>query len=279
LSRPLLADAHTHLDQFAEEEVPAVLERALQAGVGLVLCAGVTLASSARCVALAEAFPPVYAGVGVHPMELTGPLTERDLTALEGLARSSPRVVCISEVGLDFAPGMPDPAWQYPALREQVRLARALGLPVIFHSRTAEGQPEGHDETLRVLREERVWEVGGAFHYFQGDERLARAALDLGLLISVAKPLLRLPHLQETVKRLPLDALVLETDAYPQYFKRQRIRWTEPKDVRLVAEKVAELKGLTVEEVAEATTRNLLRLLRGRAQPTAPGGGQEGAVR
>lgn len=262
-----LADAHTHLDRFPEEELPPILERARRAGVGLILTAGVDLASSARCVDLAERFPLLYAGVGIHPMELRAPLASQDLLALEGLARSSPRVVCIGEVGLDFAPGMPDPAWQYPALREQVRLARALGLPVVFHSRTPEDWPEGHGETLRVLREERVWEVGGVFHYFQGDERLARAALDLGLLLSLAKPLLRLPALQETVRRLPLDALVLETDAYPQFFKRHRTRWTEPRDVRRVAEKVAELKGVPVEEVAAVTTRNLLRLLRGRARP------------
>ncbi|MBI4312669.1 MAG: TatD family hydrolase [Chloroflexi bacterium] len=266
---PLLADAHTHLDQFAPEEAPAILQRARDAGVGLLIVAGVHEESSHKAIALAEAHEGVYAGVGIHPEEAKGPLTGDDYLRLKALAQSSPRVVCISEVGLDFAPNMPPIDVQEQVLRQEVRLARELGLPVIFHSREYPGRLSDHEEVLRVLSEEGVHEVGGAWHYFQWDEALAQKCFNLGLSVSISKTLLRLPALQDVVRYLPLERLLLETDSFPQPFKRHRSRWTEPKDVRLVAEKVAELKGVSVETVARATTDNLLRLLRGKvALPT-----------
>ncbi|MFN3974513.1 MAG: TatD family hydrolase [Dehalococcoidia bacterium] len=258
---PLLCDAHTHLDQFPQEEIPAILQRARQAGVGFIIAAGVTLESSRRCIGMAQAYPEVWAGVGIHPMELSAPLTETALAQLEALARSSPKVVVISEIGLDFSGSAPDLAWQYDAFRQQIRLARRLHLPIIFHSREPPGYPEAHREVLRLLREEHAWEVGGAMHYFQADLSIAQACLDLNFHISLAKPLLRLPHLEEVVRRLPITALVLETDAYPQPFKKRREQWTEPKDVLTVAQKIAHLKSVPIDEVAYATTQNLLRIL------------------
>ena len=102
-------------------------------------------------------------------------------------------------------------------------------------------------------------------HYFQAGEDVAKGCLEMGLAISVGKPLLRLPDLQEVIKGVPIESLVLETDAYPQPFKRNRARWTEPKDVRLVAEKVAGLQGVPMSDVTKITTPNLLRLLKGKA--------------
>ncbi len=265
----LLADAHTHLDQFADADVPGLLQRAQDAGVGVVLVAGVTEESSVRAVALAEAHEGVYAGVGIHPEEVKGPLDDEAYRRMKTLAQSSPKVVCISEVGLDFAPGMPPLALQEQALRREVRLARDLGLPVIFHSREYPGRLEDHQAILRLLKEERVEEVGGAWHYFQWSKEMALACFDLGLCVSLAKPLLRLPDLQAVVRELPLDRIVLETDSYPQLFKRNRARWTEPKDVRMVAERIAQLKGVSLEDVAAATTNNLRRVLKGRVQSPA----------
>ena len=99
-------------------------------------------------------------------------------------------------------------------------------------------------------------------HYFQADEATGREAIDLGFLISLARPLLRLPDLQEAAKALPLESMVLETDAAPQPFKKYRHNWTEPRHVKDVAQKLAELKGLPIEEVAEVTTGNLTRLVK-----------------
>jgi TatD DNase family protein len=251
----LLTDSHTHLDQFPPIEIPEVIGRAVEAGVGLIICAGTTLESSRACVEMTKRYPVIYAGVGLHPMDLKGPLDDATYREMAELASSNSKVVCVSEVGLDFLPTSPPREVQYQALRRQIGLARELKKPIIFHSR------ESHPEMLQVLREERAEETGGVMHYFQGDMETARQVLDLGFYISLAKPLLRLPELQEVARGLPIERIVLETDCYPQPFKRHRHSWTEPHHVRMVAEKLSEINGVGVEEVEKATTRNLLGLL------------------
>ena len=243
--------------------MPEILERAQDAGVDLVISAGVSEESSAKCIELAEQYAGVFAGVGFHPDQLKNEMDDTEYRRMRSLALSSSKVVCISEVGLDFLDGMPDIDIQRQVFRQAIRLARELNLPVIFHSRELPGRPSDHFETLRVLAEEKVWEVGGGMHYFQSGEDVAKQCLDMGLMLSIGKPLLRLPDLQNLIKKTPMESIVLETDAYPQTFKRNRARWTEPKDVTLVAEKVALLKGISVADVAEITTSNLLGLLRG----------------
>ncbi len=254
----ILADSHTHLDQYPAQEIPEILERAEGVQVGPIICAGTTLDSSRVCVGMAGEHAALYAGVGIHPMEVqtSMPGDERLLSDLEELARSSPKVICVSEIGLDYLPESPDVPSQHRMFREQIRLAKALGLPVIFHSR------DSHSDVFRVLREEGAGDVGGVMHYFQDDDNTAREAICGGFFVSLARPLLRLPHLQEVAKDLPLENIVLETDAAPQPFKKYRHNWTEPRHVRDVAQKLAELKGISVEEVAEATTRNLASLLK-----------------
>lgn len=251
-----LIDTHCHLDAYdTDDEVGDVLARARAVGVRLIVNAGTTVESSQRCVRLTKAFPELYAGVGIHPMDLTGPVDQGVFSQLLNCATSTDKVIAISEIGLDFLDNMPDRAMQYQAFREQVRLARELRLPIVFHSR------EAHDEVLRVLREERAYEVGGAMHYFQGDLETARAAIDLGFYISLAKPLLRLPHLQAVAADLPLDCIVLETDSAPQPFKAKRENWTEPRHLRDIAEKLAELRGIDVDEVRRTTTDNFTNML------------------
>ena len=251
----LFGDAHTHLDQYGPAEIPGILQRAGQAGIGFIVCAGTTLESTRACIRMTEEHAPFYAGVGIHPMEAHQPVDEAVYGELERLARDNPKVVCISEIGLDFMPTSPDHQVQDQVFRAQIRLARSLKLPIIFHSR------ESHPEVFRTLREEDAGAVGGVMHYFQGDEPTARAAIDCGFFISLARPLTRLPELQETAKAIPLANMVLETDAYPQPFKKYRHNWTEPRHVREVAQCLADLKGITLAEVAETTTRNLATLL------------------
>ena len=255
----MLTDCHVHLASYASAEAEGILQRAQEAGVGMIISAGTSLESSIRCIELASQFPSLFAGVGIHPMDVREPIGEDTYNQLKSLAQANEKVVVISEIGLDFMKGAPDRALQYQSFREQIRLARELRLPIVFHTR------EAHDETLRVLKEEQAYQVGAAMHYFQADEATAQKCLDLGFYISLAKPLLRLPHLQEVAAQLPLESIVLETDSYPQPFKRKRENWTEPYHVRMVAEKLAEIKGITLEEVEEATTKNLLSLLATRA--------------
>ena len=264
---PIYCDAHTHLDQyeqFAPDEIPAILERAQDAGVGRILLAGTTIESTARCIALADAHPMFYAGVGIHPMHARDPVGDAMYARLEALARDNPRVVCISEVGLDYLPESPDHGVQEQVFRAHIHLAKSLGLPIIFHSR------ESHPAVFRVLREENAGQVGGAMHYFQGDLATARAAIDGGFFISLARPLTRLPELREVARQIPLEHIVLETDAYPQPFKKYRHNWTEPRHLAEVAQCLATVKGVSVAEVAETTTANLSRLL-GLDIPAAPG--------
>ena len=251
----MLVDCHVHLGSFTNEEVSEVMERARAAGVGFVISAGTTERSSERAIELSRSLPSIFAGVGVHPMDIEARLDSEALDRLSALASSSEKVLVMSEIGLDFMEGAPDRAIQFEAFRGQIGIARELRLPIVFHSR------EAHSDVLRVLREERAYEVGGVMHYFQADERTAREAVDLGFYISLARPLLRLPHLQDVARGLSLEYIVLETDAAPQPFKPKRENWTEPRHTRAVAEKLAQLQGRTLDEVEEATTANVRQLL------------------
>ena len=188
-------------------------------------------------------------------MDISEPFTDDAYAQLRDMALSTEKVLVISEVGLDFMDGTPDRADQYHAFREQIRLARELKLPIVFHSRDA------HEESFRVLKEERAYEIGGIMHYFQGDAKTARKVIDLGFYISLARPLLRFSYLQDAAVEIPLANIVLETDAAPQPFKSKRENWTEPRHVAIVAQKLAELKDLPVSEIEEATTRNMRDVL------------------
>ena len=258
----MFIDLHTHIDQYEPDELPGMLERALEAEVGAVIASGVTVESTRACLELAGKFDGVFAGVGVHPSDLTGDLDQEALDQLRHMA-SDDRVVVMSEVGLDHQDHSPDRALQERAFRAQLAIAHEAKLPVVFHMRFAT------DDMLRVLRDERVSELGGAAHYFQGNRKEAEAVIDLGCYISLAKPLLRLPELQEVARELPLEWIVLETDCYPQPFKGKREKWTEPKDVPMVAAKLAELKGIDVSEIMETTTANALKMLGHRADRVA----------
>ena len=257
-----LVDGHTHIDQYAPAEMPGLLARAHQANVGLIIAAGTTVASCKQGVLLAENHPIVYAGIGLHPADLTGPLDDEIERELRDLA-AHPKVVEWSETGLDYMPNSPEQGLQQDAFRQQIRIARDLGLPLVTHSREAD------EDTLRILREEQAGEVGGAWHYFGGNLDLAERIIDLGFSISLAKPLLRVEPLQQVAARLPLDRLVIETDSFPQPFKKHRIRWTEPWQLPEVARKLAELQGVDAETVAEVTTANYLRMLGGRVAPAS----------
>ena len=256
LSHPLV-DGHTHVDQYDPAELPELLERGGRASVGLIIAAGTTLASCERVLLLADSHPIIRAGIGLHPPDLPGWVDDATVGRLREMAKH-PQVVEWSETGLDYMPN--SPAWdvQQDAFRKQIRLARELGLPLVTHSREAD------EDTVRILTEEGANEVGGAWHYFGGDLELATRAMELGFYISFAKPLLRLELLWQVAAQIPLERIVIETDSFPQPFKKYRERWTEPWHLPQVAAKLAELHGTDIETVAEVTTANYLRMLKGR---------------
>jgi len=243
-----LTDTHAHLDfpQF-DGDREEVIERALAAGVRRIINVGADLASSRRAVALAEAHPPIYAAVGVHPHDAKT-LTDEALAELLGLARH-PKVVAIGEIGLDFYRDLSPREAQRQAFERQLALARELGLPVIVHDRNA------HAEVMDVLRRRGL---RGVLHCFSGDPEMARQAIEMGFYISVAGPATfkNAKRLPEIVRQLPLERLLIETDCPYLAPHPHRGRRNEPAYVRLVAEAVADIKGLPLEEVARVTTAN-----------------------
>ena len=258
----MLVDIHTHVHDFPLEEIPLVLDRAKAASVGVVFIAGTSLESSERCITVSNTNECLFAGVGIHPMDVNSFVDEQTMDSLKELVISSQKVVAISEIGLDFSENAPPLPLQYQTFRETIRLAREVKLPIIFHSRELIGYPETHNEVLKILNQERGWEVGGAMHYFQGDEYTAHRCLDSGFLISLGKPLIRQPRLQELVQSLPMEGIVLETDSYPQTFKKNRENWTEPKDLSQIAEKLSETMQIEIGEIHARTSENLINIYR-----------------
>ena len=248
----MLIDIHTHIQQHDPSEVDGMLQRAADAGVSTVIAAGTTIEDSERAIAIAIRYSNVFAGVGIHPSDLPAPITEDDIAALERMA-SHERVTVMSEIGIDHMPNSPDHQWQEEAFAAQIDIAKRQNLPVVFHVREHLDDLTRFDargSALSILAEHDVGSLGGAAHYFQGDYDYARRVLDLGLKISFAKPLLRSAELQDVARHVPLDSVVLETDSYPQPFKKNRARWTEPKDVRVVAECLAELRGIELNDLS-----------------------------
>ncbi|HVC35038.1 MAG TPA: TatD family hydrolase [Chloroflexota bacterium] len=262
----ILADSHVHLHAYADDEIDGMLARARRAGVEIVVGIGVDLETSRRTIEIARHRPGVVAAVGIHPAHFSqesgvgrqesdagGQKTDvaAALSGLEVLARD-PAAGFIGEIGLALVEGTAGIEQQRAVFEDQLALARTLDLPVNLHIQGA------FDDAFAALRRAGVPAAGAVLHYFDGDESLARQALDLGLHLSVGKPVTHAGHerLGRAVRLIPLDRLILETDTYPLPGRR-----TEPADVRLVAEAVAALVSRRVEEVAEATTANLVRLL------------------
>jgi TatD DNase family protein len=249
-----LVDTHAHLDsgQF-RDDVDAVIVRANHAGVGTILTVGCDLPSSRASIELASCYPGIWASVGIHP-HAAATVDAKALAELKTLAAQD-KVVAIGEIGLDFYRDRAPRDLQRAAMRAQIRLARELGKPLIVHDRDA------HAEVLAILQEEGASEVGGVMHCFSGDPELARACAALGFFISFAGPL-TYPNsnLGKVAAALPIDVMLVETDCpylAPQPWRGKRC---EPAYVSAIAEALAAIKGLTLEDVARVTSLNAFRL-------------------
>ncbi len=261
-----LIDTHAHLD-FPEfqKDFNEVLVRAKEAGVEKIINPGVGIVESRKAVKLAESANSrvnsgvnLFAAVGIHPheasslFELRSPgstsLNEKVLAEFEELARSS-KVVAVGEIGLDFFRMQNSKEVQISALEQQLRFAEKLGKPVIIHSR------EANEDIFKILDQ---FKLRGVFHCFGGDWNFAQEVLERGFFIGltgiVSFP--KATNTHEVAKKAPLEKLLIETDApflAPQKFRGKRC---EPAFVAEVAEAIAELRGISVEEVAEKTTQN-----------------------
>ncbi len=256
----MLVDSHCHLDRLDLTKYDGKLEGALDAardqGITNFLNISITLENFPDVLAIAEQSDAICASVGLHPTETDGedPTVER----LIELAQH-PKVVAIGETGLDYYRCEGDMEWQKDRFRTHIRAARELKLPLIIHTRLA---PE---DTIRILKEEKASEVGGVFHCFTESWDMAKQGMDLGFYISISGIVTfkNAHNVQEVATKVPLDMMLVETDAPYLAPMPYRGKPNEPAYVRYTAEKVAELKKVRLEEVAQKTTNNYFSVFNG----------------
>ncbi|MBL8447279.1 MAG: TatD family hydrolase [Zoogloeaceae bacterium] len=250
----MLIDSHCHLDfPDLHSRQDAVLAHMSQAGVAGALCVGVDIERFPAVRDLADSSPRLWASVGVHPEHSEG--VEPDLGLLCQLA-DHPKVVAIGETGLDYHWHKDQPEWQRERFRVHIRAARACGKPLIVHTRDAAA------DTLRIMAEEGAGVAGGVMHCFTESIEVAAAALDQGFYISLSGIVTfrNAGQVKDVARFVPLDRLLVETDAPYLAPVPHRGKTNEPAYVIHVAEEIARLRGLPVEAVAEATTANFFRL-------------------
>lgn len=250
----MLIDTHCHLDfPDFDADRPAVMERATLAGVGLIINVASSLHASRQAVSLAKENASVYASVGIHPHDAKEFSPEAFLE-LQSLA-SSPKVVAIGEVGLDFYRNLSPADQQIDAFGRLIALALKKDLPLIVHSRLAQ------EETLRVLGEAPARLKGVVIHCFSGDVAYLKKCLDLGFFVSfTANITYKKAHaLREVVTYTPLERMFLETDAPFLSPEGKRGERNEPAHTTLVAQEVARIKGISYEAVCDQTTLNARR--------------------
>ncbi len=253
----MLIDSHAHLEmpEF-RRDLEQVIQRAEESDVGYIFTVGTEKKDWRRTLEITNSHPSIYAILGVHPhnaKEIDG----ETYPTLRELFRHE-KVKAYGEIGLDFFRNLSPRDVQLRRFREQIGLARELRFPIVVHDR------EAHQETLEILKSEKAEECGGIIHCFSGDYEMAKACLEMGFYISIPGSITfkNAERFREIVKRLPLESLLVETDApflTPEPFRGKR---NEPSYVRYTAQKVAEIKKVSFEKVAEVTTENALRVYR-----------------
>ena len=249
-------DSHCHYDdeRFNEDREEAYL-RMLTAGVNKCVCVGSDLASSRRCIKIAQDHPGVYAAAGVHPHEAKAAPPDY-LDQLSELLKQE-KVQALGEIGLDYYYDLSPRETQKRVMADQVALARAADKPVIFHIRDA------HGDMLDFFRGQRDLPAG-VIHCFSGSAETAREYVKMGFYISFAGPLTfkKAPHLWEAAGCVPLDRLLVETDSPYLSPEPLRGRRNEPANVVFVLKKLAELRNMPPEEMAHITWENACRFYR-----------------
>ena len=252
----MLFDTHAHMDDRAFDEDRALLLASLpEKGIGLVMNAGCSLASSLECVALAEKYPYLYASVGTHP-DTAQEVNESVLEEYRKLCKLHSKIKAIGEIGLDYHYETVPREIQQRAFRLQLELARELNLPVIVHER------EAHQDGMDIIRQ--FSGVTGVFHCFSGSAEMARQLVDLGWYIGFTGVLTfkNARRAIEAAQAIPLERIVIETDCpymCPEPFRGRR---NDPAQVSRVAEKLAQIRGISPEEAENITFENGKRLYR-----------------
>lgn len=251
----MLVDSHCHLDHLdtTVEDLDEIMARAREYGVGHMLTVSVDLVSFPTLLSLAGRFDNVYASVGIHPNETCAEEpTPQHLAALA----QKPKVVAIGETGLDYFRSQGDLEWQRERFRNHIKAAKLARKPLIIHSRDAKA------DTLRLLREEGADEVGGVMHCFTEDWETARQAIDLNFYISFSGIVTfnSAKELKQVATQVPLQRLLIETDSPYLAPLPYRGKSNQPAFVRHVAQHIADLRKISLEEVAESSTNNFFQL-------------------
>lgn len=247
----MIFDTHAHYDNQAfDEDRETLLTSLTNAGIGRVVNIGASLESTKRTLELMEQYPFIYGAVGVHPSE-SGELKEEDMAWLESLLRRE-KVVAVGEIGLDYYWKEPDISIQKHWFIRQLDLARRHSFPVVIHSRDAA------KDTLDIMKAEKAGEIGGVIHCFSYSREMAREYLNMGFYLGIGgvSTFQNARHLKEVIAYAPLEKLVLETDCpylapVPHRGKRNSSLY-----LPLVVQAIAEIKGITREQVEDQTWEN-----------------------
>lgn len=251
----MLIDTHVHLnaDQY-DEDLEDVIERARNAGIEKMVVVGFDKDTIERTMKLIETYDDVYGVIGWHPVDAVD-CTDDDLKWIEDLS-SHEKIIGIGETGLDYHWDKSPEDVQKEVFKKQLALARRVNLPIIIHNR------ESTEDCVAILKEENAEDIGGIMHAFSADEDVADEVLAMNFYISLGGPVTfknaRLP--KDIAVHVPLERLLVETDApflTPHPYRGKR---NEPSYVKLVAEQIADLRGMSYEDFAKATTDNAKRL-------------------
>lgn len=253
----MLIDTHVHLnaDQY-DDDLQEVIDRALSEGINRMFVVGFDTKTIERTMKLIDQYDFIYGIIGWHPVDAIDCTDER-LEWIESLSKH-PKIIGIGEMGLDYHWDKSPKDIQKDVFRKQIALAKRVQLPIIIHNR------EATQDCVDILKEENASEVGGIMHSFSGSNEIADEILKMNFYVSLGGPVTfkNAKQPKEVAKHVPLDRLLVETDApflSPHPYRGKR---NEPARVKLVAEQIAELRGLTYEEVCEATTENAERLFK-----------------
>lgn len=251
----MLIDTHVHLNaKQYDEDLDDVITRARENGIDRMVVIGCDRPTIERTMELIEEYDFLYGVIGWHPVDAID-CTDEDLAWIEQLS-SHEKIVGIGEMGLDYHWDKSPKDVQKELFRKQIALAKRVKLPIIIHNR------ESTDDCVEILKEEAAHEIGGIMHAFSADTKTADEIIDMNFYVSLGGPVTfknaQLP--KDIAAHVPLDRLLVETDApylTPHPYRGKR---NEPAHVKLVAEKIAELRGISYEELAEATTANAEKL-------------------
>lgn len=254
-----LTDSHTHFellqDENHDDQTPVIIERAQQEGIAYFLNVCVKLSRLNEVLRPAEQFPFVYATAGLHPNDDTEEASLDELLQ----AGAHPRIVGIGETGLDYFRSSGELDWQRDRFRRHIEAAKSLNKPLIIHMRDAK------EDTLRILREESAQDVGGVMHCFTEDWETAKRALDLGFYISFSGIVTfkNAVSIQDAARNVPLDRILVETDAPYLAPTPMRGKKNEPAYLKHTAEFIANQRSINVEDFAAQTTKNFFTLFKG----------------